>query len=343
MSFSRLTGRFLLPAIGLGLALALVVQTARSGRVELPAWPGRAEASAAAGKAAPPRAQPGEPRSIRAEGHVVPRPGALVVVGAETSGTILRVLVGERSAVRRGDLLVEFRSDEARAQRDEAAARVAEAEAEVARVDKEQRRLEALLPRNPAYREDIDRGHLQLVGYRARRDAAKAALAGIEAALRRHLIVAPIDGVVTARHAQPGETVGAAAALITVVDLARLRVEAEVDEYDVSRCAPGGPARITTESFPGRSWEGVVEEISDTLVGRKLRPEDPGRPTDTRVLPVRVAVRGLPPLRLGQRVEVEIAAAPAEPRRPPSTTEPPRPTLPPEPRLGTRRDGTGRD
>jgi HlyD family secretion protein len=123
-------------------------------------------------------------------------------------------------------------------------------------------------------------------------------------------LVAPIDGVVTARFVQPGETVALAAPLVTVVDLKRLRVEAEVDEYDVGHCEVGDPVTMRTEAYPGRSWPGVVEEVSDTLVGRRIRPEDPGRPTDTRVLPVRIAFQVATPLRLGQRVEVEIVDRP---------------------------------
>jgi hypothetical protein len=64
---------------------------------------------------------------------------------------------------------------------------------------------------------------------------------------------------------------------------------------------------IVAEGFPGASWRGLVEEIPDTVVGRRLRPEDPGRPIDSRVLPVKIAFGEPTPLKLGQRVEVELA------------------------------------
>jgi hypothetical protein len=57
-------------------------------------------------------------------------------------------------------------------------------------------------------------------------------------------------------------------------------------------------------------WRGTVEEIPDQVVPRRIRPEDPGRPTDTRILAVKIALAGPTPLKLGQRVEVEIAAPP---------------------------------
>ncbi len=37
-----------------------------------------------------------------------------------------------------------------------------------------------------------------------------------------------------------------------------------------------------------------------------MRPEDPGRPIDARVLPVKIAFASPTPLKLGQRVEVTI-------------------------------------
>ena len=41
---------------------------------------------------------------------------------------------------------------------------------------------------------------------------------------------------------------------------------------------------------------------------RRLKPQDPGRPTDTRVLAVKVAFTEEVPLKLGTTVELKIAA-----------------------------------
>ena len=332
MSFSMFLGRVLLPVIGVAIASVLAIQTVRTGRLELPTF-AAAPAHPGTGPAPKPPAASG-PRRVIAEGRVVAYPGARVVVGTEIAGTILRVHVREKSAVRKGDLLLELKADDAKAQLDEAAARLAQAEAEAGRNETEQRRLEALLPRSPAYKEDVDRGRFTLLEYRARRDAAKAARDRLVAMLRRHQIVAPISGVVTLLSVQPGETVGAAVPLITLVDLTRLRVEAEVDEYDVGHCGLNNAATITSEAYPDCSWRGVVEEIADTLVSRQIRPEDPGRPTDTRILPVRIALREPTPLRLGQRVEIEIVALAADPT--PSTPPVPTRSAIDLPNLGSR-------
>ncbi len=49
-----------------------------------------------------------------------------------------------------------------------------------------------------------------------------------------------------------------------------------------------------------------MEESPDAVVGRRLKPQDPGKPEDTRVLLVKVALLEPTPLKLGQRVEISI-------------------------------------
>jgi HlyD family secretion protein len=93
---------------------------------------------------------------------------------------------------------------------------------------------------------------------------------------------------------------------MTIVDLSRLRIEAEVDEFDIAGVAVGAHATILAEGYSGRRWDGQVEEVPLAVVSRQTRPDDPGRPADTRVLHVKVAFREANPLKLGQRVEVEI-------------------------------------
>ncbi len=167
--------------------------------------------------------------------------------------------------------------------------------------------LDRILPRlHRASRQTPQTLRENLTAATARRDAARADVDRLEAEAARYRILAPIDGVVVARHADPGETVSPAAPLVTIVDLTRVRVEAEVDEFDVPRITLRAHATITAEGYRGRRWRGEVEEIAAVVVARQTRPADPGRPADTRVLLVKVRFREPNPLKLGQRVEVQI-------------------------------------
>jgi hypothetical protein len=69
-----------------------------------------------------------------------------------------------------------------------------------------------------------------------------------------------------------------------------------------------GATAIAAEGFAA-TWRGRVEEIPPNVVGRKLKPQDPGKPTDARVLLVRIALPPGTPLKLGQRVEVQVDAS----------------------------------
>ena len=64
--------------------------------------------------------------------------------------------------------------------------------------------------------------------------------------------------------------------------------------------------RSRQKAIPPRRFRGEVEEIADAVVPRQIRPEDPGRSGDTRVLRVKVAFREPCTLKLGQRVEIAI-------------------------------------
>ncbi len=241
-----------------------------------------------------------------AEGRLVTYPGAEVVMATELAGTIVQLPVRENSVVRKGDLIAELQSDELRASRDEAIARIEEAEAEIRFYEREVERRRVLIARRAASDVELDTNQRGLDVSRARHRAAVAARRRYDALIAKTRIASPIDGVIVGRFAHPGETVEAAARLVTVADLKRVRIEAEVDEVDIGAIALGAEVVIAAEGFPGRTWCGRVEEIPDIVVGRHLRPEDTARPVDTRVLMVKIGLLEPTPLKLGQRIEVEI-------------------------------------
>jgi len=261
--------------------------------------------------AAPTEARAAEreaPLRIRAEGRLVAYPGALVTVGTDIGGTLRSLPVFEKTPVKKGDLLAEIDAAEQKAAYAEALARMKEAEVDMKLFDVELQRARHLFATGAAAQDAVDRSEHDLAGASARKDTAAATAWRLGTIVGKTRITAPIDGVVTERLAEPGQTVSQGSALVTLCDLKRTRIEAEVDEYDAMRVALGAEATITVEGSEGRLWKGKVEEIPDTVTSRRIKPEDPGRPTDARVLPVKIALVEETPIKLGQRVEVEIKA-----------------------------------
>jgi HlyD family secretion protein len=264
--------------------------------------------SVAAGRTSPAAAAPAVPpsRVVAAEGRVVTYPGAEVRVAAERTGRLVRVTVDEGDVVKRGDLLAEIESDELRAALDEARARVAEAEAELHLAELARERRAKLVAEQVVAVHDLDQASRDLDIARARRETARAEVSRYEAQIRKTRILAPISGTVTARSVDAGETVETGDAVVTLADLGRLRVEGEADEADAALVAVGAPVAISADGFPGQSWQGRVEEVGESVTLRKLKPQDPARPTDTRILTVKVAFAETSPLKLGTTVELKV-------------------------------------
>lgn len=282
--------RLLYPILGLLIVIATVVQVSatRTPRVEKPAAQANVEI----------------PRVV-AEGRVVTYPGAEITVGADVAGTIERLNVEEKQQVRAGEVIAVIKADDTRAALSVARARVGEAQADTRLFEAEVARAQHLFREDVGSKQASDKAERDLDSARARAASASAEVRRLEALVGKTVITAPIDGIVITRHVHAGETIDSGDAIVTVADLKKTRVEAEIDEYDTARIRLGASVAVTAEGF-GRTWRGTIEEIPDAVVNRRLNPQDPAKPIDTRVLLVKVAFAEPTPLKLGQRVEVRI-------------------------------------
>jgi RND family efflux transporter MFP subunit len=248
---------------------------------------------------------PETPQLVLAEGRVAVPAGAEITVGAELNGKLVRLLVKEQDQVKAGDVLAEVDVKEQQAALGEAWARVKEAGADVEFAGRERKRSQQLWNSNVVAEATLDRSVHDSTAAESRRVSLLAGAARISANIAKSKVVAPIDGSVTQRFADPGEMVAAGAPLLTLTDLSHLRVEAEVGEFDVARVRVGADVTIRAEGY-AQAWHGKIAEIPDRVGPRSLKPLDPSRPVDTRVLNVKIEPSEPLPLKLGQRVEVEV-------------------------------------
>jgi HlyD family secretion protein len=244
---------------------------------------------------------------VAAEGRVVAYPGAEVRVGAERAGRLVRVLVEEGTVVRKGQLLAEIESEELRAALAEARARAAEADAEARLSDANLARRRQLAEERILAANDLDQATRDVETARARLETARASVSRYEAILGKSRIAAPIAGTVVARRVDAGQMVETGDHAFTVADLSRLRIEGEAHEADAGAVVLGADVTISADGYPGRAWRGRVEEIPDSVTLRRIKPQDPSRPTDARVLAVKVAFAEPSPLKLGTTVDLRIA------------------------------------
>ena len=79
------------------------------------------------------------------------------------------------------------------------------------------------------------------------------------------IIRSPINGTVTARSVEAGQTVAASFStptLFTIAqDLSKMEIKASVDESDIGQIKVGQAARFTVQAYPAETFEGKVKQI----------------------------------------------------------------------------------
>jgi HlyD family secretion protein len=75
-------------------------------------------------------------------------------------------------------------------------------------------------------------------------------------------LYAPMDGVILSRSAEPGEYLNPSTPVVTLGDLEHPWLRAFVSEKNLGRIKLGDRVRVTTDSFPDKSYEGRLTFIS---------------------------------------------------------------------------------
>ena len=102
----------------------------------------------------------------------------------------------------------------------------------------------------------------QIAQARARLEQSRQALAAAETRLSYTIVASPLSGVVLSENIEPGEFVSAGTPVVTVAELANVWLRAFINETDLGRVKVGQTARITADTYPGKSYEGRVSFLS---------------------------------------------------------------------------------
>ncbi|MEM9693599.1 MAG: efflux RND transporter periplasmic adaptor subunit [Myxococcota bacterium] len=222
--------------------------------------------------------------SVSATGNLQARDQ--VNIGAEVSGTILRVDADFNDAVKKGDLLCELDPEQLQASRDQARAQLLAAEADYRSRRASAREASLAATRTSALAEKGLAAPQELEAARAAAARAKAAvhaaaaqvslsrasLKSADTALSRAKIVSPIDGIVLSRSVEPGQTVAASfqapVLFILAKDLRRMELHINIDEADIGRVKEGQAASFAVDAYPERTFPAKLVAIRNvaTLV-----------------------------------------------------------------------------
>jgi HlyD family secretion protein len=159
----------------------------------------------------------------------------------DNADTALRGAQAQRDALR--EAVDELKNGSRREELEQAAARAREANAS------------ARLVQAGSRVEDIAAARGQVEAARGRLDQINVLLAELT-------VKAPRAARVEALDLRPGDIIGPNATAATLLEEDQLYVRIYVPETLIGKLRPGQEVPITVDSFPGKSWKGVVEHIN---------------------------------------------------------------------------------
>ncbi len=220
--------------------------------------------------------------NVRSTGTVHARQTA--IVSAQVVGRIEQVLVREGDTVRAGQTLIVIDGAALRASMDQAQAGVKAAQSEQAAAQTDARlaastleryrQLEAQKSVSPQEMDEVSRraeaSAARLEAVRAQADAARAQESGAHTMLGFTRLMAPFDGVVTARMADPGTMASPGVPLLQVDQAGVLQLDVTVDESAIGAIHKGMKSQVSIDSASSAEITGTVSEIvpaADPAVG----------------------------------------------------------------------------
>ena len=214
---------------------------------------------------------------INSTGAIKPR--VEVQVGSQVSGTIKKLYADFESVVKEGDIIALIDPDTYKAKVDQAKANLLSVKADLEKAEvnvtdqlRTLRRKEELIKSNSISQQDFDTAQTNVDAARAQLEEAKATVAQMEENLEEAAlnlkytqIVAPVNGIVTARNMDIGQTVTASfqtPVLFRIAeDLTLMQVYTSVDEADIGRVNEGQIATFSVPAFPDEFFEASVTQI----------------------------------------------------------------------------------
>jgi HlyD family secretion protein len=235
---------------------------------------------------------------VSASGKIQPK--RQVNVSANTTGRVTRLAVEEGQRVKAGQFLLEIdpRSLAGQLERGEASVAAAKSSLDQAHTAVETAKVNLDLARQNLKRqqdlwkdglttkETLERAlndvavresdlkarqqDIQTNEQRIRQE--EASLSTTKYNMNQVIITAPMDGLVTRRAIEEGETAvlgtmnNAGSVLLTIADMSLLEAEVEVDETEVPTVQVGQTAKVTIDAVPNRTFKGHVTEIGNSPI-----------------------------------------------------------------------------
>lgn len=207
-------------------------------------------------------------------GPVLDLPGQLQAytrapIYAQVSGYLKEWKTDIGAPVKAGQLLGEISTPELDQQLQQARADLASTKANADLAGVTAKRWQAMLGSDSVAQQDVDQRTADYTAKLAQMKAAQANVDRLEAAKAFARIVAPFDGVVTARDTDVGALINAGGGtgpeLFVVSDIHKLRVYVQVPQRYGPSIRPGSHAVLMVPEYPGRDFHAQVVATSNAI------------------------------------------------------------------------------
>jgi HlyD family secretion protein len=267
-----------------------------------------------------------------------------VNISADTSGRITQLSVEEGERVKQGQFLMQIdpRNLRSLVESNEASLAATRSTLEQLRVQILQSRENLSLARVTVQRqrdlwaqqlttrESVDKAETDIKVRESEVRAAEQNLATQQARIRQEQagvnnarfnlskvrIEAPIDGIITKRNVEEGETAvvgtmnNAGTVLLILADMSIIEAEVEVDETDIPTVKIGQPAKITIDAMPGRTFKGKVTEVGSSPISQTTASTTSSAGTQATNFKVTVTIEDqIPEVRPGFTCSASITTA----------------------------------
>jgi len=221
------------------------------------------------------------------------QPVTTVQIGSQVSGNISFLGADFNSIVKRGQVIARLDPSLLQAQLEQSKANVLKSQADVSQseanlararvvlLDAQQKygRAKEIDAKGLGPKADLDAAKIAVDSAQSSVQSAEAALTASRASVAQSqanfnqaqvnldhtIITSPVDGIVTQRSVDVGQTVAASmqapTLFIIAVDLTKLQVSANIDEADIGRIRPGQRATFRVDAYPTDTFEGTVSQV----------------------------------------------------------------------------------
>lgn len=202
-------------------------------------------------------------KTVSANGTL--NPITVINVGTQVSGTVRKLYVDFNDRVTKGQLLMELDGEVLIATEKQSAAMVNSAKASLDYARADYNRMQTLYKKEYVSKQEVDKALQVLKTAQASLQQAEAQNQKDKSNVGFTKIYSPVDGIVTNREVDVGQTVAASfqtPTLITIAEnMSKMSIDTSFAEADIGDIKAGQSVNFTVDAFPNQTFKGIVKQI----------------------------------------------------------------------------------